>query len=365
MTSPEPPEAGSSAQPHVSGGEEPVFETRAARRAALAKGGRGHRPQRDPAEPGTPADQTDASERSPRRRHEPHEGAHTGHRAERHTERHAGRRGERHADGESHHSAVSALRGHAAVPLATILTAVLLAVAGYAGTADSALLDRQLLLAVAVAWAGLVLAWGWPTLLGSPSRVGAPLAIAVAAVGAPGAVWWTSDEPYLTYVPVVLAVALVVMFLGQLLRRDGRGRLIQSLGVTAGGIAVAAIGACYVALGRFDSGVPLLTVALVAVAVGSLAEVLVPLVPLRHWLLPLSMVLGGLGAAATAAVQGEPQTARAVLAGFVVAAVSHALRRVLEPLPAMARLRAKVASGVASVLVSGVVAYAFGWVFLH
>ncbi len=312
MTSPEPPEVDETAAgEQVTAGEDPVYQTRSARRAAAAKHQkRARRAGRPPL--ASPA---------------------------------AGRLG--------------------GVPIATILTAVLLALAGYAGNAATGALGDGLLLAIAVAWAGLVIAWGWPGLLGSTSRFGAPLSIAVAALGAAGAVWKTTGEPYLTYVPVALAAALVVMFLHQLLRRDGRGRLTQSVAVTAAGISIAALGSCYVALARFDGGLAVLTVALAAIAAGSLVELLTPVPPLRPWLLPFGMLLGGGAAAAVAAVQNDPATARAVLVGFVVAAVSHALRRVLAPLPAITTLRSQVASGVASVLVSAVVAYALAWAFLR
>ncbi len=276
-----------------------------------------------------------------------------------------------HGVGHSHAArpsrSASSLLVASRVAAATIVTAALLAALGYAGDAASATgpLADQLLLAAGVGWAGLVLAWAWPALLGSPSRVGSSVAIAVSALGSAAAVWRTDEDAYLTYVPVALAVALVVMFLHQLLRRDGRARLTQSIAVTSAGIAIAAIGSCYVALARFDGGVALLGVALVAVAAGSLVDLLMPVEPLRPWLLPLGMVLGGLAGAGLAGIQGDPETARAVLVGFVVAAVSHALRRVLAPLPAIGTIRGQLGSAVASILLCGVVAYALAWFFLR
>jgi hypothetical protein len=253
-------------------------------------------------------------------------------------------------------SALAALtRRRVGIALGAILTAALLGAAGYAGIP---------LLAAAVAWGGLVLAWGWPPLLGSTSRVGAPLAIALTAVGAAVATVRTTSEPYLTYVPIAIAAGLLAMFVHQLVRRDGRARLTESVAVTASGLSIAAIGACYIALARLDTGVSILTIALAAVAAATLADLLMPVGPLRPWLLPLSMVLGGIGAAMASRLQGEPATARAVLIGFVVAAVGHALRRVLLALPTIGRLRAQVTAGVASVLVSAVVAYALAWVLV-
>ncbi len=265
---------------------------------------------------------------------------------------HSSRGGHVAARGER--AALSTLvRRRAGVVGGTVLTAALLGVAGYAGTA---------LLAAVVAWGGLVLAWGWPRLLGSTSRVGAPLAIAVTAVGAAVATVQTTGEPYLTYVPVAIAAGLLVMFVHQLLRRDGRSRLTQSVSVTASGLSIAAIGACYIALARLDSGLSILVVALAAVAAATLGDLVMPVGMMGPWLLPLSMVLGGLGAAAAAAVLGEPGVAWAVLIGLLVAAVGHALRRVLLVLPSTGRLSAQVTAGVSSVLVSAVVAYALVWI---
>ncbi len=241
------------------------------------------------------------------------------------------------------------------IPLGAVLTAALLALGAHAD---------PMLLGAAVAWAGLVLAWGWPSLLGSPSRVGSSLAIAIAGVGSVVAVWAAKTDPYLRYVPVALALALLAMFLHQLVRRDGRPRLTESIAITAAGLSIAAIGACYIALDRLDSGVAIVTVSLAAVAAGSLADLLIPVAVLRPWLLPLSMLLGGGAATLTSGIQGDPATAQAVLIGFLVAAVSHAMRRVLMPLPAIHGRRGQITAGVASVLVTAVVAYTLAGVLV-
>ncbi len=339
---PGPPAGAPAEPPAVAGVGEVSYETRAARRAASGSGRRSGSVHRGPRMSGR------------RGSHAPN--AHGG-----------SSHGRAPAPAAPASGAPASLLVAARVAAATIVTAALLAALGYAGAeaSTSGPLADQLLLAAGVAWAGLVLAWAWPSLLGSPSRFGSTLSIAVAALGSAGAVWRTDEDAYLTYVPVALAVALVVMFLHQLLRRDGRARLTQSIAVTSAGIAIAAIGSCYVALARFDSGVALLGVALVAIAAGSLTDLLLPIEPLRPWLLPLGMVVGGLAAAGLAGIQGEPATVRAVLVGFVVAAVSHALRRVVGPLPGIGTIRGQLASGTASVLLCGVVTYALAWTLLR
>src|SRR6478735_620230 len=117
--------------------------------------------------------------------------------------------------------------------LATIVLAALLVLA---------LLADPVLLAAGLAWAGIVVAWGWPALLGSSSRFGSSLAIGVTGVLAPVAAVATTDEPYLRLVPVALVIGLAIMFGHQMVRRDGRPRLTESIGITSLGLAVVALG---------------------------------------------------------------------------------------------------------------------------
>ena len=127
--------------------------------------------------------------------------------------------------------------------LATIVLAALLVLA---------LLADPVLLAAGLAWAGIVVAWGWPALLGSSSRFGSSLAIGVTGVLAPAAAAATTDEPYLRLVPVALVSGLAIMFGHQMVRRDGRPRLTESIGITSLGLAVVALGTAWMPLSRSD-----------------------------------------------------------------------------------------------------------------
>ena len=91
-------------------------------------------------------------------------------------------------------------------PFAVVVTVIL------ASLLVLALLADPVLLAAGLAWAGIVVAWGWPSLHGSSSRFGSSLAIGVTGVLAPAAVAATTDEPYLRFVPVTLVVGLAIMF---------------------------------------------------------------------------------------------------------------------------------------------------------
>ncbi|MFC7491124.1 MULTISPECIES: hypothetical protein [unclassified Knoellia] len=211
--------------------------------------------------------------------------------------------------------------------------------------------------AAAIAWGGLVVAWGWPELMGSSSRFGSSLAIGLAGVLAPTAVALTPDEPYLRHVPVVVALALLSMFMHQLLRRDGRPRLTQSLAVSGAGIAVAAIGAAYVPLGRTSGGREVVTVVMAALALSAVADLGAPFARARSWMLPvagaIALVVGGV-AGLFVDVVGWPSGA---LLGVVAGTLAHVMRRTLCTLSPIRGMRGQITAAAASVLVTAVPVY--------
>lgn len=232
--------------------------------------------------------------------------------------------------------------------LATAVFALLLALAT---AADHALG------AAAIAWGGLVLAWGWPELLGSSSRFGSSLAIGLAGVLAPATVALTPDEPYLRHVPVVVALALLAMFLHQLLRRDGRPRLTQSVAVSAAGIGFAAIGAAYVPLGRTFGGREVVAVVAAALALSAVADLGAPFKRARALMLPVAgtigLLVGGVAGQFLDQVGGPP----GALLGGIVSALAHVLRRALCTLLPIRGMRGQITAAAASVLVTAVPVY--------
>jgi hypothetical protein len=236
-------------------------------------------------------------------------------------------------------------------PVAVVATIVLAALLVLALLAD------PVLLAAGLAWAGIVVAWGWPALLGSSSRFGSSLAIGVTGVLAPVAAAATTDEPYLRLVPVALLVGLTIMFGHQMVRRDGRPRLTESIGITSLGLAVVALGTTWMPLSRTDRASDIAVVGFVSIAVASLADLVAGFAKVRPWMLPLAMLLGGAGAVVAAAVLGAPEVGPAALVGFLCAAVSHCTRRMLSVLPAVTSVRGQLSTAAASLLVPGVVAY--------
>jgi hypothetical protein len=231
---------------------------------------------------------------------------------------------------------------------ATCALAALIALTGYASPG---------FVALAVALGGFVLAWGWPALLSLPSPRGTMGVLAIGTVMMTGAVFLTREDPFLQWVPAGMAVAVVVAFLHQLMRRDGRPRLTESVAATTSGLAVISAGVALAPLPHVLHGSDALAAAMAGLAIGALADPLIGVRQLRQWALFIAMLLGGGAALLVAVLSGDLQTAPAALLGLLAAAVSHASRRVMAVLPAAVLPRAQLAVAASSSLLTGVVSY--------
>jgi hypothetical protein len=145
----------------------------------------------------------------------------------------------------------------------------------------------------------------WHRSLGAPSAasgalVGGGLTVIVDVVVAS-----TDSEPSLGPIAVVLGAGYLVAVVQQLVRRDGRDRLVDSLAATVALATVAALGASWVVVWQLTDGDDLVVVlsgATVAAAVGRLAPGMV-----GAWLGPVvaGVVAGSLlGASIDDAVLG-------------------------------------------------------------
>ena len=235
-----------------------------------------------------------------------------------------------------------------AVVLATAALALLVSVSAASGQPQTGL---------ALAFLGIVLGWGWPILLGAPSPVITSVIITIGAVVVEAAAGLTRTEPFLRWVPVAAAVSVLVAFLHQILRRDGRTRLTYGAATTISGLALATTGAPLAVLPAYRSGDDYVLAAGAALTLAALVELLGHWSGWTRWMLLPVMVAGAAGAVGVALLAGRVPLLAAAILGVLVAAVSHALRRVLTPLPGAAALQARMAIGAASVLVVGVVVY--------
>jgi len=261
----------------------------------------------------------------------------------------AGRRAAREAARRDGSSPETLAPTRPSVTLATVVLALLVAVSAASGQPQTGL---------ALAAIGLVLAWGWPVLLGAPSPSVASVVIGLGAVAIAGTAGLTRTEPFLRWVAVAVAVSVIAGFFAQLLRRDGRLRLTQGAATTVSGLALAAAGAPLAVLPAYRLGSHYVLAAGAALGTAALAELPGRWSGGHRWRLVVVVVAAGAAGSVgvSAAVDGIPVVA-AVLLGVLVAAISHALRRVLTALPGAGALRARMAVAAASVLVVGVVVY--------
>jgi hypothetical protein len=237
------------------------------------------------------------------------------------------------------------------VTVAVVALAGLLTITAFAGPP---------MVALAIALSAGVISWGWAGLLGLPSPRGTTLVLVVGSAGAIGTVLATREDPFLAWMPAALAGAMIVAFLHQLARKDGRPRLVESIAATITAIAIVVSGASLVALPRTGHGAWVVAIASAAMAVSAVTDLAGGSRRLVAWLLPLAMLAGGIVAVLVGYRLGASGWGAAALLGVLAAGVSHAVRRVLATLPAISSVRSQLVSASASVLTGGVVVYVVG-----
>ncbi len=241
------------------------------------------------------------------------------------------------------------------VTVAVVALAALLTICAFAG---------PLFVAVAMVLAAGVMAWGWSGLLGLPSPRGTAFVLAVGSLAAIGTALATRHDPFLVWMPAALAGAIIVAFLHQLARRDGRPRLVESIASNITAIAIVVSGACFVVLPRTPHGAWVIAIAAGGMAVSALTDLVGDMPRLHVWLMPLAMLAGGVAAIVIALASGDVAWGTAALLGLLAAGVSHAIRRVLAMVPAISSPRSQLVSASASVLTVGVVVYVVGRLFV-
>lgn len=219
------------------------------------------------------------------------------------------------------------------------------------------------LLAFALAAAVVLVAWGWAGALALPTPRGTVGTITVGGLVIVAAVGLPTEGPGLVWVPAALSLAMIAAFTHQLFRSDGRPRVVQSVSAVVLALGLLACGALLVPLARSAEGADLVVGALAAALASAVTDVAGRWPALVGWLIPLAMAAGGL-AAVLAALVLDGQWTTWLLLGVASGALSHALRSVLAPLPAMAHPRPQLVAAVASVLVVGVVPYLVAQVFV-
>jgi len=233
------------------------------------------------------------------------------------------------------------------------LSAVVLAVAGFAG---------GWIVAAAAGLCVLGLAIGWGDLLRLPHRPGT--AALVGGLGLAALVVATlASQPDstlpqpLAMFAAVIAIAVLTSFAHELLRRDGRPDVVESVTGTLTGQVIAVLASGWVLLAYTRPGSSAIVIAAAALAFSRLTSGLP--IPASPAVVPWAGVSIGVAAALAASffVPGVPPL-NAVVVGLTVSGVGIAIDQLFGPLPAGRVDLSVLARAAAPVAAAGTVAYA-------
>ncbi|MEZ0491375.1 hypothetical protein AB2L28_03910 [Kineococcus sp. TBRC 1896] len=236
-------------------------------------------------------------------------------------------------------------------------------------------------LAVAVVLLGVLVAAGWPELLDLPARRSSTVVVTLVGVSAvvvaalavrTARAEGSQVSGVLGQLPEVAALALLVAFAHQLLRRDGRPRLVESVTGVVTAQAVVVLAAAWVAVPTTYAGPALAPVVLAAVAATSaVAATTWPLRVAGPVNLLVGAAVGWLVSTALAVLTSEtsvPSEGRWALAGLVAGlgagVLVSAWRALSTRLPAARTLPAAFAVAAVPVALAGPGAYLVGRLLL-
>jgi hypothetical protein len=228
-------------------------------------------------------------------------------------------------------------------------TRAVLSAVGAATVALSGYLSQDVLTGVVLAL-GLVFAAGWPRLLSLPTERGGSLVIALTALAAVVVVRLTS----LGDLALVMGLAVVAAFVHQMLRRDGRPRLVESVAGVVSGAVVVASAAGWLAVEGGDVTAALVVTAAATIAAAA-AVTAVP-GPTRSVAVLATVAGGGVGLL-TGALLGGVGPVPGLLVGLAAGVLTAALHILFGRFPASRRVRPALAAGLLLVLASGVPVY--------
>ena len=216
---------------------------------------------------------------------------------------------------------------------------------------------RPLPLVAAVVVLVVLVALGWPSLLRLPAAGSTRLVVALCGVGGAAATYFTEGEPVLRHLPTVLAGAVVLSFIAQMLRRDGRPQLTESVSGTVAGVVAAIATSGWIAAARSDAGATLVVTSAVALAVAAAVAAL----PVRGWVaLGISAVAAVLVGGAAATLLPDIDTVSGLWCGLVAGIVVGALHLLLERLPARGARLAGLTASALPVAVCGIFVFVVG-----
>ena len=203
----------------------------------------------------------------------------------------------------------------------------------------------------------VLFAAGWAPLLGLPVPGGTFFVVALSGLGALAAAQVTQTEPWLANLPLVIAMGVLLAFINELLRGDGRERLVESLAGGVSGMVVAVSAAGWISAYKTDGGVSLVVLSAASLAAASAASA----VRLRGWLaLVATLAVSVAVSIGVALVMAHLTWMDGLWTGLVGGALVGALHLLFDRLPELRRPRAALAAIVLPIAVGGILVYVVG-----
>ena len=237
--------------------------------------------------------------------------------------------------------------------LSTRAVASACAAAAIAGGAYLGAVPLLVVIAVLV----ILFAAGWAPLLGLPVPGGTFFVVALPGLGALAAAQVTVSEPWLSNLPLVVAMGVLLAFINELLRGDGRERLVESLVGGVSGMVVAVSAAGWISAYKTDDGMSLVVLSAASLAAASAASA----VRLPGWLaLGATIAVSVAAAIGVALVMPDLVWLDGVWTGLVAGMLIGSLLVLFDKLPELRRPRAALAAIVLPIAVGGILVYVVG-----
>ena len=239
------------------------------------------------------------------------------------------------------------------VNLSTRAVATACAAAAIAGGAYFGSLPLLGVVAVLV----VLFALGWSPLLGLPTPGGTFFVVVLAGLGALGAAHVTYSEPWLRNLPLVVAMGVLLTFINELLRGDGRERLVESLVGGVSGLVVAVSAAGWISAYKTEDGTALVLICAVSIAAASAVSAS----RLRGAPNIVATVAGAVAAGVGVCLAiPDMEWLSGVWTGLVTGVLVVSLQMLFHRLPELKRPRAGLAAIVLPVAVGGILVYVVG-----
>ncbi|EYR63930.1 hypothetical protein N866_17025 [Actinotalea ferrariae CF5-4] len=241
-----------------------------------------------------------------------------------------------------------------------VSTRAVLTAAIAAGVAAAAFVG-QLPLVVVAGLLTVLLALGWPVLLDLPNPLGSGVVIALVGLGSVLAVTVSTGATLLWLVPTVVALGVLLAFVAELLRQDGRLRLVESVTGTVTGLLVVSAASGWVAALRAPGDTALVITGAAALAVS--AAVSAVHLGVRTGAL-VTTAAGVITGAAVGSVMPGLSILPGLALGFATGLLVAALHVLLAGVGTLCRFLAAVAAVVLPVLLGGILVYVVGRVLV-